>query len=281
MSIDLVEASPVPSGTPEEERHYRAAGLLAGISLMADAISIATAPTLHTRLLVLAAGICSATYGVYRLLRQWHTEMGRAVLMSILLLSVGTALVGGVAGTYVRTATPSTAAQASIGGSGQSTPTIAPSGDRSLPASATSQPSASPHPSDGSTTRATYLADLTPVGRSDFVGGSWSVNDHTYDHSVASTKTGCLGSTATADYNLDRRYTQFQVTVGPSDDALAGAPMTFTLALDGNIVWQQPLRLGQAVPITKTIAGVFRLEISAVTLCDAPGAAVFGDAQLS
>jgi hypothetical protein len=127
-----------------------------------------------------------------------------------------------------------------------------------------------------------YLADLTPVRNSGFTPGGESANGTTYEHSLIA-RIGCAHDGASVEYNLNRQYSEFQATIGISDDAEAGVSIPFRLLIDGKVLLDTQVALGQSVPVKRSIAGAFRLSIEypdTRECIENIGSVVWGDARL-
>lgn len=127
-----------------------------------------------------------------------------------------------------------------------------------------------------------YLADLPVVRGSGFVPGTESVNGAKYDHSLVA-RIGCANDGVAVEYNLNREYVEIQATIGVSDDAEAGVSIPFRLLVDGKILLDTEVTLGQSVPVKRSIAGAFRLSIEypdTMGCVENIGSVVWGDARL-
>lgn len=84
------------------------------------------------------------------------------------------------------------------------------------------------------------------------------------------------------EYDLQRRCTAFQATVGISDKvADIGNPVMAEIWLDGEVVYQEILEFGRPEQVDLDVSGKLRLRISAVQVKDvASYSVVFGDARL-
>jgi NPCBM/NEW2 domain len=153
------------------------------------------------------------------------------------------------------------------------------------PAAATPAPAVTPSVSAPAPTGSSvqYLSDLTPVELGAAFMGSADVNGTRLVHSIV------MGvhpnrETNVAGYNLGRRYTTLQATVGLRDDSPSSCEVRMLVSIDGDRRDVGVVRLGVSKPITLDIANALRLELVSEYLGSDNGAqcpSVWGDAAVS
>ena len=130
----------------------------------------------------------------------------------------------------------------------------------------------------------TYLSDMTALDDSDyyrFETGPGTVSGQIYTRSVLldpyAERPGYV------EYDLGRRYKTLSGTVGLSDAVPSDTVMRVEIYADGTPLFNQDLRLGQAVPIELDMANVLRLRLQVTDLrsqTSTDADAVFGDVSL-
>lgn len=139
-------------------------------------------------------------------------------------------------------------------------------------------------PDGGSVGGLTYLSDMTKLDDYDyntFDVGTGTVSGKIYTRSVSLDPS--YQDTGFVEYDLGRRYTTLTGTVGLSDAVPSDTVMRVEIYGDGKPLFNQDLRLGQAVPVQLDMTNVLRLRLQVTDLrTDYSGAAgaVFGDMSL-
>lgn len=129
-----------------------------------------------------------------------------------------------------------------------------------------------------------YLADFRPVDEDDrYEMGLGRVSGAAYTRSVL-LRTGCCsaGVISFVEFDLARKYTALDATVGLSDDVPADARVLVQIYGDGNELARHELGLGQPVPVHLDVTNVLRLRFQVTDLTGGSGrATVFGDARIT
>jgi hypothetical protein len=127
----------------------------------------------------------------------------------------------------------------------------------------------------------TYLEEFEPVDRDNLsiYNEPSTVNGVTYVHSIRAYHPK---GTAFIEYDLGRRYSQFQATVGLRDDGDSDARKQLEIYGDGVLLGSVEVALGRSQTIDIVVSGVLRLKIVQETLNDGFASAnvVWGDAVL-
>ncbi len=136
-------------------------------------------------------------------------------------------------------------------------------------------------PGGGAVSGLTYLSDMTKLDDSDYYSFDvepGTVSGKIYTRSVSLDPS--YQDTGFVEYDLGRRYTTLTGTVGLSDAVPSDTVMRVEIYGDGKPLFNQDLRLGQAVPVQLDMTNVLRLRLQVTDLRpDSTGAAaaVFGD----
>jgi hypothetical protein len=125
----------------------------------------------------------------------------------------------------------------------------------------------------------TYLVDLAPIS-----GGltpkSAKVNGKTYDYSLLALRNP--GDGTPTEYDINREYSEFKVTVGLRDDSSDTAKQRFEVIGDGVRLDAKTVKFNQTGAISVSVKGVLRLKLVIITSSEqyAPCVAVWGNARL-
>lgn len=108
------------------------------------------------------------------------------------------------------------------------------------------------------------LTDLKSVtGSNDISAGPRRVNasaypDTLYQYVNCATKRSSI-------YQLDRRYSYFNATIGPSDDSRSGYTVFFTVLVDDREVLNERVAVGESRSIQADVSGGYRMTISVIS----------------
>lgn len=133
-------------------------------------------------------------------------------------------------------------------------------------------------PPSGKTTK--YLADMDPV-ENYASRGMAVINGTSYIHSIALDNNSATRDSS-VQYDLGRKWQQFDATVGLTDDSPAGQQIQFQIFADGTKVFDRLIDFGSSVSVRLSVSGVLRLKLE--TLYSGQANIVhagFGDAMLT
>lgn len=140
---------------------------------------------------------------------------------------------------------------------------------------------------DGSSiTGIVYLSDMDPVGdrNGSYDRGKVTVNGDVHTRSVTLGASGYSDSPSFLEFDAGRHYKTLVGTVGLPDDVVADAVLRVEIYGDGRPLFNQELRLGQAIPINLDMNGVLRLRLQVTYIGGSTSSsnlrAAFGDMQL-
>lgn len=111
--------------------------------------------------------------------------------------------------------------------------------------------------------------------------GSASVGGNPYDQALSCT--AGIEEPAVADYALRRRATRFTATVGHEDTSSGTGPFRMRVILDGAVMLDRTVNLGEAVDVDLNVRRILRLRLetrAATGSAADPPVAVWADAQL-
>ncbi|MGH3904593.1 MAG: serine/threonine protein kinase, partial [Pseudonocardiaceae bacterium] len=163
-------------------------------------------------------------------------------------------------------------------------PSTAPTRTQTPPTSdrPTEDPVEAPAPNDA-LTPGEWLVDVDPVeGGDDWERGPRNVNGRTYARSLYH-RASCDDSMA--GYDLGRRHTRLQATIGKADDAPSDSVTRFIVQLDGRAALTRDLRVGQQAAVDLDVTDVLRLTLrveqdGSYYSCSDGDGAVWADARL-
>ncbi|MFI6326858.1 NPCBM/NEW2 domain-containing protein [Micromonospora chersina] len=255
MRTDGITTAPVEGTAP---RHARL--LPQGVGVVADVAAVAALLAGGGRPIVLAASAGAVLTGAYLLVRRLGQPVDRTALVGLAVAVAGAAIFG-----YALRTAPAPAPDAA-----------AREGGAAAPAAATT--SAAPPP-DGATT---WLFDLPPVeGGQGWRQRAATVSGKRYEQSVVAST--CYATNDEAEsFNLGKRYTRFQATVGVADTAPNDYRTRFTVLVDGEAVFQRELALGNTAAVDVPLTGALRLmlKVESVGLTSCDDAAVWAEPAL-
>jgi hypothetical protein len=111
--------------------------------------------------------------------------------------------------------------------------------------------------------------------------GLGRVSGQTYTRSIVF-NSGYGGQPAYVEYDLGRKYSTFQTTMGLSDDAKSDTRILLQVYGDNVELARQEVGLGQPVPVDIPIKDVLRLRLQVTTTSGSnEQLVVFGDARLN
>lgn len=167
------------------------------------------------------------------------------------------------------------------GGSEPSTQALFPE-TRTVTVTASPGPATSPPPQAG----ATYLVDLQAVtGSSGHETGLATINTAIFGRSV--TGFASCRQERQVEFPLDRRFTEFSATVGPSNESQSSATIAFAASVDGRRIDPVFVVVGSSGNFTIDITDGFRLVLTYISSefpdgsCPNPAVAAWGDARLT
>jgi hypothetical protein len=185
------------------------------------------------------------------------TRMGAIIAAVTAALITGTAT--GVAGYFSGREAGVQAATATTTSTVTSVRTV------TVPANAEASDSPSPRASKPGATSLLEMSHLEAVG--EITVGDQDVNAKTYEQVITAALNDCeyREQFASRTYQLDRKYDQFDVVVGLTDQSNSGSVVEFRVLVDGTRVESATTRLGVgAVKELKVdMPGAFRLSLEA------------------
>ncbi|MEU4366345.1 NPCBM/NEW2 domain-containing protein [Micromonospora chersina] len=255
MRTDGITTAPVDGTAPRPARL-----LPQGVGVVADVAAVAALLAGGGRPIVLAASAGAVLTGAYLLVRRLGQPVDRTALVGLAVAVAGAAIFG-----YALPTAPAPAPDAA-----------ARDGGTAAPATATTR--AAPPP-DGATT---WLFDLPPVeGGQGWRQRAATVSGTRHEQSVVAST--CFATNdETESFNLGKRYTRFQATVGVADTAPNDYRTRFTVLVDGEAAFQRELALGNTAAVDVPLTGALRLmlKVESVGLTSCDDAAVWAEPAL-
>jgi hypothetical protein len=227
-----------------------------GVGVIADVAAVAALLTGGGRPIVLAASAGAVLAGGYLLVRRLGQPVDRTALVGLAVAVAGAAIFG-----YALRTAPARAPSPAAQHDGDAAP------------SPSTRTSAAPAPAGGGT----WLFDLSPVEG----GEGWrhrpeTVNGQRYENSVVAST--CFATNDQAEsFNLGKRFTRFQATVGVADTAPGDYRTEFAVKVDDETVFRRELTLGNTAAVDVPVADGLRLvlEVKGVGLTACDDAAVW------
>jgi NPCBM/NEW2 domain len=126
-----------------------------------------------------------------------------------------------------------------------------------------------------------YLADMNPVESYDSNGIAVINGGASYMHSIT-LNNNFFTRDSSVQYDLGRKWQQFDATVGLTDDSPVGQQIQFQIFADGNKVFDRLIDFGSSVSVRLLVSGVLRLKLETLYSGQAMIVHVgFGDAMLT
>ena len=286
-------ASPSPvaelavAAEPERVAAANAGRVTAGVGVVADVAGIVAFLLAGVKIVALVLGAVAVLLGVYLIVRRWGKPLRLGALGAVLILAVGTGIIGVVAGHNLgRAAGP--AVPSSSGGLPSALPTPSTAGSRPTGVDALASESATT-PQPAGLASASSTGDLNtaraPVNLGDSRQGlmtnangfgpatQLTINAKAFDYGLSGCRIAC--SSATSDFNLGRSFSTFTARLGVLDSSRAGGSAHIQILADGKTIESKVVQLGVSYDLRLPMKEVLRLQF--VESNDAGVIAAVGD----
>jgi hypothetical protein len=268
-----------PSPSPiESPSNGKASRVPAAVGLLADVAGVVAFLLAGVKVIALVLGAVAILLGIYLIVARWGKPFRLASLGAVVILSIGTSIVGGVVG-HQLSQNGATPAFGGVGGvssphAGTSAPGAGagatespsasmggtdPSTDAS-PRSASPSTSLSPDLNSSSTPanlgdpRQNLLTNANGFGTATGV----TINAKTFTYGLSGCRIPC--GSATSDFNLGRVYSTLTGRLGVLDSSRTGGSAHIQVIADGNVIASKTVQLGVSYDISVSVKNVLRLQ---------------------
>jgi len=244
------------------------------VGFVADVAGVVAFLLAGFKIIALVLGVVAALFGGYLIVRHWGRPFRSATLVAVVILSVGTGIIGVVIGHQLSRMSGGS----SVSGADLSTPqshggtTSSPIGPSpSMGSAATVTPGGDVQsPSSSADTSPGVNSSATPVNLGDSRQGRLAnangfgtatqvtINAKTFMYGLSGCKIAC--GSATSDFDLGRSYSTLTARLGVLDSSRTGGSAHIQILADGKVVESKAVQLGVSFDIQISVKNVLRLQ---------------------